>query len=136
MPVLPELLAANEGYAATFDTGDLPRRRVAIPTGMDGASTRRSPRGWRLIISQRLLGTEEVVVIHHTDTPIAAWRPATTRVCASGCGSALDFLFFAALTRSVRDDVATIRDSPFIAREVPVFGPIDDVKTGRPQRVV
>ena len=48
----------------------------------------------------------------------------------------LDFLFFTDLTRSVRDDVATIRDSPFLPEEVTVFGLVHDVKTGRPRRVV
>ena len=91
MSVVPRFLEANERYAATFTKGDLampPARRVAILTCMDarldpakflgleegdahvirnagGRATADALRS--LIISQQLLGTREIVVIHHTD---------------------------------------------------------------------
>src|SRR6266852_7935421 len=91
MPVLPELLAANERYAASFSKGDLPMppgRHVAVLACMDArldpakmlgleegdahvirnAGGRASEDALRsLVISEQLLGTNTVVVIHHTD---------------------------------------------------------------------
>src|SRR5918911_5596721 len=90
MSVIDELVQANARYAERFDRGDLPlppARRVAIVTCMDarivpskalgleegdahvirnaGGSAREALRS--LVISQRLLGTNAVAVIHHTD---------------------------------------------------------------------
>ena len=86
-----ELKSANEQYAASFDKGDLlasPARNVAVVTCMDAmlhsekflgldvgdAHVIRNAGGrvsedaiCSLVISERLLGTDEVVVIHHTD---------------------------------------------------------------------
>jgi carbonic anhydrase len=62
-----EFKRANERYAASFDRGDLPMppaRHVAVVTCMDA---RLHPEK-SLAISERLLGTTEVVVIHHTDS--------------------------------------------------------------------
>lgn len=91
MSVLPEILAANEAYAADFDKGDLalpPARRFAILTCMDArldpakyaglsegdahvirnAGGRASDDAIRsLVISYKLLGTREFFVIHHTN---------------------------------------------------------------------
>ncbi len=91
MSVLPEVLAANEHYVATFDKGDLalpPARGFAILTCMDArldpakyaglsegdahvirnAGGRASDDAIRsLVISYKLLGTREFFVIHHTD---------------------------------------------------------------------
>ena len=91
MSVTDELLRDNETYAAGFDKGDLPlppARRVAVLACMDarldparalglsegdahvirnagGVATDDAIRS--LAISQRLLGTEEIVLLHHTD---------------------------------------------------------------------
>src|SRR5579872_3386113 len=89
--IVPDLLAANARYAAAFTKGDLPTppgRKVAVLTCMDArldpakflgleegdahvirnAGGRASADALRsLIISQQLLGTQEVVVIHHTE---------------------------------------------------------------------
>ena len=91
MSVFDEFAVANERYADSFDAGDLaapPSRRVAVVSCMDArldpqaflglglgeahvirnAGGRVSGDALRsLVISQRLLGTNEVVVIHHTD---------------------------------------------------------------------
>src|SRR3954467_14076303 len=91
MPIFDELLAANEQYSSSFDRGDLPippARGVVILTCMDArlhpekflgldigdahvirnAGGRVSDDALRsLVISERLLGTTEIVVIHHTD---------------------------------------------------------------------
>ena len=163
MSVVPELLAANERYAASFAKGDLPMppgRRVAILTCMDArldparalgleegdahvirnAGGRASPDALRsLIISQQLLGTQEVVVIHHTDCGMLTFTNEELRgLCRERFGAephGLDFLPFADLAESVREDVATIRASPFIPDEMPVVGFIYDVRSGRLEAV-
>src|SRR5207302_10785006 len=90
MSVTDELLRNNEAYAASFDKGDLPTppaRKVAVVACMDAriivsrilgleegeAHVIRNAGGVvtddtirSLAISQRLLGTEEIVLIHHT----------------------------------------------------------------------
>ena len=163
MSILPELLAANERHAAAFTKGDLPMppgRHVAILTCMDprldpakflglaegdahvirNAGGRASADALRsLIISQHLLGSTEVVVIHHTDCGMLTFgneelqRRLEERFGADASG--LDFLPFADLAQSVRDDVAAIRASPFIPERIPVSGFIYDVRTGRLQPV-
>jgi carbonic anhydrase len=91
MSVTDELIANNEAYSAQFDKGDLalpPAKKVAVLACMDArldparvlglhegdAHVIRNAGGVvtddeirSLAISQRLLGTEEIVLIHHTD---------------------------------------------------------------------
>ncbi|MDQ3549314.1 MAG: carbonic anhydrase [Chloroflexota bacterium] len=159
MSVVPDFLAANAQYAATFDQGHLPMppgRKVAILTCMDArldpakalglaegdahvirnAGGRASDDALRsLIISEQLLGTREIVVIHHSDCGMLTFTNAQLREqLAHGFGadaSAIDFLPFADVAQSVRDDVATIRHAPFIPEDIPVSGFIYDVTSGR-----
>ncbi|HEX5503199.1 MAG TPA: carbonic anhydrase [Thermomicrobiales bacterium] len=163
MSATPAFLNANEQYAATFTKGDLPMppaRRVAIVTCMDArldpakflglhegdahvirnAGGRATPDAIRsLAISEQLLGTEQVVVIHHTDCGMLTFHnEELRRLLAERLGaeaSEIDFLPFTDLAQSVRDDVAALRDSPLIPRDVPVAGYIYDVRTGRLQPV-
>jgi carbonic anhydrase len=164
MAVFDELLAANETYAGAFDRGDLPMppaRKVAILTCMDArlhpekflgldvgdahvirnAGGRASQDALRsLTISQRLLGTTEIVVIHHTDCGMVTFANedlvAKIRSDLGADASGWDFLPFSDLEASVRVDVQTLRDSPFIPREIPISGAIYDVRSGRVTEVV
>jgi carbonic anhydrase len=164
MAVFDELLAANETYAGAFDRGDLPMppaRKVAILTCMDArlhpekflgldvgdahvirnAGGRASQDALRsLTISQRLLGTTEIVVIHHTDCGMVTFANedlvAKIRSDLGADASGWDFLPFSDLEASVREDVQTLRDSPFIPREIPISGAIYDVRSGRVTEVV
>ena len=91
-----------------------------------------------LIISQRLLGTTEVLVIHHTDCGMLTFTNEDLRgkLQAEGLdASNIDFLPFPDLAQSVRDDVGKIKGSPLIPDDVPVTGFIYDVKSGALQRV-
>ncbi len=156
---VPDLLAANERYAERYDLADLPSppaRRVAILTCMDcrlvpsrflgleegdahvisNAGGRASEDALRsLIISYRLLGTREFLVIHHTDCGMATFTDDQLReqlrrdtgVDASG----VDFLTFDDLEESVRQDVRTIRESPLIPDDIPVRGFVFDLRDGR-----
>jgi len=162
MSALPELLRNNEHYAATFTKGDLPippRRRIAILTCMDArldpakflgleegdahvirnAGGRADDSAIRsLIISQQLLGTQEVVVIHHTDCGMATFTNDQLRKQLKerfGTDADIDFLPFSEVVQSVRDDVATIRNCPFIAEHIHISGFVYDVCTGRLQPV-
>mgnify|MGYP001382835248 CR=1 FL=1 len=159
MPVLPELLAANERYAASFTKGHLPMppgRKVAILTCMDArldpakflgleegdahvirnAGGRADADALRsLVISQQLLGTREVVVIHHSDCGMLTFsnddlRKLLKERFGADAGNT-DFLPFSDLEKSVRDDVATLRGSPFIPKDIPITGFIYDVQSGR-----
>jgi len=159
MPVYDELAAANQTFAQTFDNGDLPMppaRHVAIVTCMDArlhpekflglalgdahvirnAGGRVSDDAIRsLVISERLLGTTEIVVIHHTDCGMLTF---TNEQLAEKIENELgqnvagrDFLPFTDLEESVRADVQTIRNSPLIPNDFPVTGAIYDVHTGK-----
>ena len=159
MPELPELLAANERYAASFTKGGLPMppaRHVAVLACMDArlhpekflaleegdahvirnAGGRASDDALRsLIISYKLLGTREFVVIHHTDCGMLTFSNDQIREMlkndTGADASAIDFLPFSDLEASVREDVQTIRSSPLIPDDITVTGFVFDVKTGR-----
>lgn len=159
MSVLPELLNANEQYAATFTKGDLPMppaRNLVVLTCMDarldpekflgleegdahvirnagGRATEDVLRS--LAISQQLLGTTEVVIIHHTDCGMLTFTNEQLRdVLAERLGidaGGVDFLPFTDLEQSVRDDVSAVRDSALIPGGITVSGLVYDVNTGR-----
>jgi carbonic anhydrase len=159
VPILAELLEANRGYAATFTKGDLsmpPRRRLAVLVCMDAridpakafgleegdahvirnAGGRASDDAIRsLAISQQLLGTREIVVIHHSDCGMLTFTNDQLRAKLKNelgaDASVIDFLPFSDLERSVRDDLATLRRSPLLLKDVPVSGLIYDVGSGR-----
>jgi carbonic anhydrase len=159
-----EFLAANETFAAGFDKGDLqipPARKVVVVACMDArlhpeaalgialgeAHVIRNAGGRvsddvirSLVISQRLLGTNEVVVVHHTDCGMLTF---TNEQLAAKVQAELgvdvgdrDFLPFPDLEQSVRDDVAIIRNSPLIPNDIVVSGAIYDVTTGKIHEVV
>jgi carbonic anhydrase len=178
MSVLPEVLAANDAYAGAFgDKGDLalpPARRFAILTCMDArldparyaglsegdahvirnAGGRASDDAIRsLVISYKLLGTQEWFVIHHTDCgmefftddvirgllaqslDVAELGPDGFTDVGAGPGSAeaayIDWLTIADTHRSVIDDVARIRAHPLVPRRILIYGYVYDVRTGR-----
>src|SRR5436309_14260245 len=159
MAVIDELLDANKSFAGSFDKGDLPMppaRQVAIVTCMDArllparflgleigdahvirnAGGRASDDAIRsLAISQQLLGTNEVVVIHHTDCGMLTFANEDLRKKLKQQLNAdaehIDFLPFKDLEQSVRDDVATIQNSPLILKNIEVSGFIYDVKSGK-----
>lgn len=158
MSAIDAFLAANTQYAATFSQGDLPMppaRQAAILVCMDarldpakalglaagdahvirnagGLATDDALRS--LVISTQLLGTREVLVIHHTDCGMLTFTNEELRAqLAREQGvdaSAIDFRPFRDLEESVRRDVATIRASPLLPPELVVRGFIYDVHTG------
>lgn len=162
MSEVSTFLKANERYAASFTKGDLPMppsRRVAVVACMDArldparvlgleegdahvirnAGGRAADAVRSLVISQQLLGTREVVVIHHTDCGMVTFTDAQLRQKVRdelGASTDIAFLPFVDLEQSVRDDVTALRESPLLLRGLPVSGFIYDVKTGRLRQIV
>ena len=163
MTVASEFQAANEKYTASFTKGDLPMppgRKVAAVVCMDARIDPARALGLEegdshvirnagglvtddalrsLIISEQLLGTQEIVVVHHTDCGMLTF---TNDVIHSKLkdtfgqdASSIDFLPFGDLEESVRRDIAKIKASPFIPESFPVTGFIYDVKTGKINKV-
>lgn len=159
MAVYDEFLEANRAYAKGFDRADLPMppgRHVAVLTCMDArlhpseflglelgdahvirnAGGRASDDAIRsLVISQRLLGTTEIVVIHHTDCGMLTFsnEELASRI-QQELGvevSGRDFLPFSDLEQSVREDIATLRRSPLMPDQIRISGAIYDVNTGK-----
>lgn len=163
MTALDGFLAANERFAAAGSGERLPvapARRVAVLACMDAridlfrvlglktgdahiirnAGGRASDDAIRsLVISSALLGTREVVVMHHTGCGMQTFtNDELRRTVAAGSGgdaSAVDFLPFNDLDQSVRDDVRLIARSPLLDAGIVVSGCIYDVETGRLRRV-
>jgi len=158
MTVTEELLDANRQYAASFAKGDLPMppgRQTAILVCMDaridparalglqegdahvirnagGLATDDAIRS--LVISYKLLGTREFVVIHHTDCGMLTFTNDDIRQQLQRDlgvdASAIDFRPFSDVEESVRRDLVTIRSSPLIPDEIPVRGFVYDVRSG------
>jgi carbonic anhydrase len=163
MAILDEVRAANEQYAATFDKGHLPMppgRKFAVVACMDArldpakalgleegdahvirnAGGRAADAIRSLVISQRLLGTREIIVLHHTDCGMLTFDNETlygiVRDQVGADASDIDFLPFSDVEESVREDVDIIRNSPLIPKDIPISGFVYDVKTGRISQVV
>lgn len=162
MSVIDEFLAANERYAGSFTKGGLalpPARKVAVVVCMDAridparalgleegdahvirnAGGRVADALRSLAISQALLGTEAVAVIHHTDCGMLTFTDESLRRrLRAERGADADhvaFLPFADLDQSVRDDLAAYHGSPLVRHDVPVRGFVYDVRSGRLREV-
>jgi carbonic anhydrase len=162
MSVTDELVANNEAYAAGFDKGDLPMppaRKVAVVACMDA---RLDPNGIlglsegdahvirnaggvvtddeirSLAISQRLLGTEEIILIHHTDCGMLTFSDDEFRRSIqdeTGIKPEWAAEAFSDLDEDVRQSIARIKASPFIPRKDGVRGFVYEVETGRLREV-
>ncbi len=176
--VLAEVLRANETYVAGF--GDqatlplLPLRRFAILTCMDArldpakfaglvegdahvirnAGGRASDDAIRsLVISSKLLGTREWLVVHHTDCAMETFTDEVMRKLLSRSlqpafldehgwrdigpgpgtreGDYIDWLTIRDQAASVMEDVERIRKHPLVPGDIPIYGYIYDVRSGR-----
>ena len=86
-----------------------------------------------LAISQVLLGTEEVMIVHHTDCGMLTFSDESLRATLRQRGVDADdvaFLPFSDVEESVRADLAAYERSPLVRHDVPVRGFVYDVKTG------
>jgi carbonic anhydrase len=156
MSTTDELLANAENYAASFTKGELPlppARKVAVLACMDA---RLNPYGLlglqegdahvirnaggvvtddeirSLAISQRLLGTEEIILIHHTDCGMLTFTDDEfKRSIQDDVGIKPEWAAeaFPDLDEDVRQSIARIKSSPFIPRKN-VRGFVYDVHSG------
>ncbi len=162
MSVTDELIESNRTYAASFAKGDLPlppARKVAVVACMDArldparmlgleegdAHVIRNAGGVvtedvirSLTISQTLLGTEEIVLIHHTDCGMLTFTDDELRARIereTGIKPAWAPEAFADLDADVRQSTARIRASPFIPHRDRVRGFVYEVENGRLREV-
>ena len=175
---LNEVLAANQNYSAHFGEKSKlampPARRLAILTCMDArldpakfaglsegdahvirnAGGRASDDAIRsLVISYKLLGTQEFFVIHHTNCGMELFTNdvirgllanslETAELSSSGfrdigkgpgsrAGEFIDFLTIKDQRQSILDDVNRIRNHPLVPKSIPVHGYLYDVTSGK-----
>jgi carbonic anhydrase len=176
--ILSEVLQANSTYSANFgEKGKLalpPARRFAILTCMDArldpakfaglsegdahvirnAGGRASDDAIRsLVISYKLLGTQEFFVIHHTDCGMEFFTNDVMRDLLSSsletaeltsggfrdlgkgpgsrAGEYIEWLAIKNQKQAVLDDVARIRNHPLVPKSIPVYGYLYDVRSGK-----
>jgi carbonic anhydrase len=157
-----DLLKNNESFAQSFDKGDLPlppARKIAIVACMDArlnpypilglelgdAHVIRNAGGVitddeirSLAISQHLLDTEEIMLIHHTDCGMLTFNDqefAGKLEEETGQRPDWDAHSFPDLDQDVRDSIQRIKDSPFIPRTNSVRGFVYAVETGELREV-
>jgi carbonic anhydrase len=160
--VTDELLANNEAYVAAFGSGHLPlppAKKVAIVACMDARLNIYGALGLQegdahvirnaggvvtddeirsLAISQRLLGTEEIILIHHTDCGMLTFTDDGFKAQVleeTGIKPEWAVEAFPDLDGDVRQSIARIKASPFIPRKDSVRGFVYEVETGRLREV-
>jgi carbonic anhydrase len=161
--VTDELLANNEAYAASFDKGDLPlppAKKLAVVACMDARLNVYGILGLKegeahiirnaggvitddeirsLAISQRLLGTEEIILIHHTDCGMLTFTDDAFKAQVqeeTGIKPEWAVEAFPMLDGDVLQSIARIKASPFIPHKDSVRGFVYEVETGRLREVV
>lgn len=162
MTVTDELLRNNEAYAASFEHGDLPlppAKKLAVVACMDArldvhailglapgdAHVIRNAGGVvtddeirSLAISQRLLGTEEIILIHHTDCGMLTFTDDEfKRSIQDDTGVKPEWAAesFPELDEDVRQSIARIKASPFVPSKDAIRGFVYAVETGKLREV-
>jgi carbonic anhydrase len=160
MSVTDQVLSANQKFAASFDKGHLPMppaRKLAVLACMDArlnvertlsldlgdAHVIRNAGGIAsedairsLIISHHLLGTQEFIVINHTDCGMLTFDDHELAECleresGQAAVAPVHFHAFKDVEANVRQQVSRIRDHPWIPEQIPVRGFVYDVRTGK-----
>ena len=162
MPVTDQFLANSGTYASTFDKGELPMppaQHVAVVACMDA---RLNPYGIlglsegdahiirnaggvvsddvvrSLAISQRLLGTTEIILIHHTDCGMLTFRDDELKdqiEAEVGIRPPFALEAFSDVDDNVRQSLARIQASPFIPHKDKVRGFVYEVEKGKLREV-
>src|SRR4028119_142157 len=162
MTITDELLRNNDRYADSFDKGDLPLppgKGVAVVACMDArlnvygmlgleegdAHVIRNAGGVitddeirSLVISQRLLGTTEIILIHHTDCGMLTFTDDEVKgqiQADTGVKPHFPLESFSDLEEDVHQSIARIQASPFIPNKDSVRGFVYEVETGRLREV-
>jgi len=161
---------ANDQYVANFgNKGSLPlppAKQLTVVTCMDarldpaahlgikegdahvirnaGGSAKEALRS--IIISQRLLGTREVAVFHHTGCGMLTFTTNDLRgivkkaepgnAAVASQVDAIDFLEFGHLEDSVKSDVKFLQENPLVLKETKITGWVYEVETGKVKQIV
>lgn len=160
MSVIDDVLKANEAYTRQFTLGQLPippARKLAIVACMDARMTVEQMLGLQtgdahiirnaggivtedalrsLLISHYLLGTQEFMIINHTECGMLTFRDEELRTkLQQAAGTAavapVSFYAFQDLTENVRQQIQKVKSHPWVPAHIVVRGFIYDVKTGR-----
>lgn len=161
MSIVDQLLANNERYASEFQ-GPLPlppAKQIAIVACMDARFSVYGALGLKegdahvirnagglvddmtmrsLVISQRLLGTRTIILIHHSDCGMLTFSDdELRRTLIDDVGFAPSYAFgaFKDLEEDVRAAAARIANDPFLLHRDDVHGFVIDVGTGKLRRV-
>jgi carbonic anhydrase len=162
MTATDEMLEANDAYASQFDKGDLPMppgRKTAVLACMDArlnvygalglsegdAHVIRNAGGVvtddairSLTISQRLLGTEEIILIHHTDCGMLTFKDDEVKAQIqqdTGIRPPFALEAFGDLDEDVRQSIQRIQASPFVPKKDSIRGFVYEVESGRLREV-
>ena len=159
MAIADDIRAANERYARGFANGELPMppgRRFAVVTCMDArldpakflgleegdAHVIRNAGGIvtddalrSLVISHHLLGTQEALVIGHSDCGMLTFTDDELRERLGPDAARVDFHAFPDLEERVRQSVVAIRAAPLLPDSFGARGYVYDVRSGRLQDV-
>jgi carbonic anhydrase len=157
-----DLLRNNAEFAKSFSRGDLPMppgKALAVVACMDArlnvyallglepgeAHVIRNAGGVvtedvirSLAISQHLLGTKEIILVHHTDCGMLTFTDDQVKAdieAATGLRPHFALEAFSDLERDIRQSIARIRHSPFVLHKDSIRGFIYDVTTGQLQEV-
>src|SRR5437588_7097659 len=162
MSVTDELLSNNAKYVASFTKGSLPMppgKHVAVLACMDarlnvygmlglqegeahvirnagGIATDDAIRS--LVISQRLLGTKEIILIHHTDCGMLTFTDDDFKRSIqeeTGVKPPWAAEAFPDAAEDVRQSLRRIENSPFVTKQVSLRGFVFDVATGKLEEV-
>lgn len=160
MGSIDEALQSNQAYAQNFHLGDLakpPARKLAVIACMDARMSIEPMLGLKtgdahiirnaggiasedalrsLIVSHRLLGTNEFMIVNHTDCGMMGFRDdeLRTRLQEETGGYPLAperFYAFTDLAENIRTQIRKVRLHPWIPKSIPVRGFVYDVGTGR-----
>jgi carbonic anhydrase len=165
MSVIDEVLAANQVYAKGFTLGHLPMppaRKLAIVACMDARLTVSQLLGLKtgeahiirnaggivtedalrsLIISHHLLGTNEFMIINHTDCGMLTFKDDDLRKkllqqTGTAAVAPAHFHAFANPETNVREQIQKVKSHPWLPKSIPVRGFVYDVKTGKLNEVL
>ena len=162
MSAIDTYLGNNAKYAADFSKGDLPippARKIAIVACMDARLETAALLGLEegdahvirnaggvvtddvirsLTISQRLLGTREIMLIHHTDCGMLTFTDAELKEAIqkeTGIRPSFAMDTFSDLEDDVGQSIARIKASPFVIHKDAIRGFVYEVETGRLREV-
>jgi carbonic anhydrase len=162
MSVTDELVNNNAAYADAFTAGDLPMppaKGVAVVACMDARLNVHGLLGLRegdahvirnaggvvtddairsLLISQRLLGTREIILVHHTDCGMLTFHDDEVKAAVeadTGLRPPFALEAFGDLDDDVRQSIRRIKASPFVPHTDSVRGFVYDVGTGKLREV-